>query len=105
MRHEFWWYNGNHRLLKTITNSLLRFVKSRKSLSTTSGTCLFLNVTASDQYLAIVVPGRMFANSYKKYGLDPKNLSRTLEDTAVTSPLVLGTPVEQHMLGFWEFLH
>ena len=76
--------------LKTITNSLLRFVKSRKSLVlTTSGTCLFLNVTASDQYLAIVVPGRMFANSYKKYGLDPKNLSRTLEDTAtVTSPLV-----------------
>ena len=59
--------------LKTITNSLLRFVKSRKSLVlTTSGTCLFLNVTASDQYLAIVVPGRMFANSYKKYGLDPK---------------------------------
>ena len=42
--------------LKTITNSLLRFVKSRKSLVlTTSGTCLFLNVTASDQYLAIVV--------------------------------------------------
>ena len=76
--------------LKTITNSLLRFVKSRKSLVlTTSGTCLFLNVTASDQYLAIVVPGRMFANSYKKYGLAPKNLSRTLEDTAtVTSPLV-----------------
>lgn len=76
--------------LKTITNSLLRFVKSRKSLVlTTSGTCLFLNVTASDQYLAIVVPGRMFANSYKKYGLDPKNLSRTLEDAAtVTSPLV-----------------
>ena len=76
--------------LKTITNSLLRFVKSRKSLVlTTSGTCLFLNVTASDQYLAIVVPGRMFANSYKKYGLAPKNLSRTLEDAAtVTSPLV-----------------
>ena len=76
--------------LKTITNSLLKFVKSRKSLVlTTSGTCLFLNVTASDQYLAIVVPGRMFANSYKKYDLAPKNLSRTLEDTAtVTSPLV-----------------
>ena len=76
--------------LKTITNSLLMFVKSRKSLVlTTSGTCLFLNVTASDQYLAIVVPGRMFANSYKKYDLAPKNLSRTLEDTAtVTSPLV-----------------
>ena len=76
--------------LSTITNSLMKFVNSQKSLIlTTSGTCLFLNITASDQYLAIVVPGRMFASSYKKYGLDPRNLSRTLEDTAtVTSPLV-----------------
>jgi NhaC family Na+:H+ antiporter len=76
--------------LSIITDSLMKFVNSRKSLFlTTSGTCLFLNITASDQYLAIVVPGRMFASSYKKYGLDPKNLSRTLEDTAtVTSPLI-----------------
>ncbi len=77
-------------LLSKITDSIMVFVKSRKSLVlTTSGTCLFFNVTASDQYLAIVVPGRMFANSYKKYDLDPKNLSRTLEDSAtVTSVLV-----------------
>ena len=77
-------------LLKKITESLMIFVKSRKSLVlTTSGTCLFFNVTASDQYLAIVVPGRMFADTYKKYNLDPKNLSRTLEDSAtVTSVLV-----------------
>ena len=76
--------------LNKITSSLLEFVSSQKSLFlTTTGTCMFLNVTASDQYLAIVVPGRMFASSFKKYGLDPKNLSRTLEDTAtVTSPLV-----------------
>ena len=66
------------------------FIKSKKSLVlTTTGTCLFFNVTASDQYLAIVVPGRMFSSSYKKYGLHPKNLSRTLEDSAtVTSPLI-----------------
>ena len=77
-------------LLKRITSSLMNFVKSRKSLVlTTSSTCLFLNLTASDQYLSIVVPGRMFADSYKKYNLHPKNLSRTLEDTAtVTSVLV-----------------
>ena len=77
-------------LLKRITESLMIFVKSRKSLVlTTSSTCLFFNVTASDQYLAIVVPGRMFADTYKKYNLDPKNLSRTLEDSAtVTSVLV-----------------
>jgi Na+:H+ antiporter, NhaC family len=77
-------------LLRKITESLMVFVKSRKSLVlTTSSTCLFFNVTASDQYLAIVVPGRMFADSYKKYNLDPKNLSRTLEDSAtVTSVLI-----------------
>jgi len=77
-------------LLNVITNSLMKLVHSRKSLFlTTSGTCLFFNITASDQYLAIVVPGRMFASSFKKYDLDPKNLSRTLEDTAtVTSPLI-----------------
>ena len=84
--------------LRTITSSLLYFVKSRKSLVlTTSSTCMFLNVTASDQYLAIVVPGRMFADSYEKYGLHPKTLSRTLEDTAtVTSPWYLGTLVVLH---------
>ena len=76
--------------LKRITDSLMYFIKSKKSLVlTTSGTCLFFNITASDQYLAIVVPGRMFASSYSKYNLHPKNLSRTLEDSAtVTSPLV-----------------
>ena len=47
------------------------------------------NITASDQYLAIVVPGRMFANTYKEKGLAPENLSRTLEDSGtVTSVLI-----------------
>jgi len=51
--------------------------------------CLTLNVTASDQYLAIVVPGKMFSEAYKKKGLAPENLSRTLEDSGtVTSVLV-----------------
>lgn len=77
-------------LLKRITQSIIKFVKSRKSLVlTTSSTCIFFNVTASDQYLSIVVPGRMFASTYKEYNLDPKNLSRTLEDSAtVTSVLI-----------------
>ena len=52
-------------------------------------TCLALNVTASDQYLAIVVPGKMFAKAYEEKGLAPENLSRTLEDSGtVTSVLV-----------------
>ena len=63
--------------------------KSTGSLiATTAGTCVFFNATASDQYLAIVVPGRMFADTYRDRGLAPENLSRTLEDSGtVTSVL------------------
>jgi NhaC family Na+:H+ antiporter len=77
-------------LLKRITDSLVGFAKSTGSLiATTASTCLFLNFTASDQYLAIVVPGRMFRETYEDRGLAPENLSRTLEDSGtVTSVLV-----------------
>jgi NhaC family Na+:H+ antiporter len=76
-------------LLERITASIVRFAKSTGSLiATTVGTCVFFNATASDQYLAIVVPGKMFAKTYKERGLAPENLSRTLEDAGtVTSVL------------------
>ena len=52
-------------------------------------TCIGLNFTASDQYLAIVVPGKMYAKAYADKGLAPENLSRTLEDAGtVTSVLI-----------------
>ena len=48
-----------------------------------------MNVLASDQYIAIVLPGRMFRSEYERRHLDPKNLSRTLEDSGtLTSVLV-----------------
>ncbi|NCP45014.1 MAG: Na+/H+ antiporter NhaC [Flavobacteriales bacterium] len=77
-------------MLKTITKSIMIFAKSTGSLiATTTTSCVVFNLTASDQYLAIVVPGRMFAKIYKKRGLHPKVLSRTLEDSGtVTSVLV-----------------
>lgn len=77
-------------LLRRITEPLVKKAKSTGSLvATTAGSCAFVNVTASDQYLAIVVPGRMFAQTYKDRGLAPENLSRTLEDSGtVTSVLV-----------------
>ncbi|MDB3907539.1 Na+/H+ antiporter NhaC [Crocinitomicaceae bacterium] len=77
-------------LLQAITKVLMRMVRSTGSLiATTTGTCLFFNTTASDQYLSIVVPGRMYAEAYKDRGLAPENLSRTLEDSGtVTSVLV-----------------
>jgi len=77
-------------LLHKITETIIGFVHSTGSLiASTVGTCIFFNVTASDQYLAIVVPGRMYADTYRDRGLKPENLSRTLEDSAtVTSVLV-----------------
>jgi NhaC family Na+:H+ antiporter len=76
--------------LSRISKSLLKLAKSTLGLfASTVGSCLALNITASDQYLAIVVPGKMFAKAYKEKGLAPENLSRTLEDSGtVTSVLV-----------------
>ena len=78
------------KLLKTISDPIIKYAKSSGSLiATTSGTCLFFNLTTADQYLSIVVPGKMFENSFKKRGLAPENLSRTLEDSGtVTSVLI-----------------
>lgn len=76
--------------LAVISAALLSLANGVFSLvATTVATCLAVNWTASDQYLAIVVPGRMYADAYKKLGLAPENLSRTLEDSGtVTSVLV-----------------
>lgn len=77
-------------LLKRIAEAIISKVNSAGSLvAATTGSTIFFNVTASDQYLSIVVPGRMFADIYKEMGLAPENLSRTLEDSGtVTSVLV-----------------
>ncbi len=77
-------------MLRTITASIIKLANSTGSLvASTAGTCVFFNITASDQYLAIVVPGRMFAETYAERGLKPEVLSRTLEDSGtVTSVLI-----------------
>lgn len=77
-------------LLKVIADEIIKFAHSTGSLvASTAVTCLFFNVTASDQYMAIAVPGRMYADTYRKRGLKPEVLSRTLEDSGtVTSVLV-----------------
>lgn len=76
--------------LSKISETLLKLAHSTFGLfASTVGSCLALNITASDQYLAIVVPGKMFAKAYKNKGLAPENLSRTLEDSGtVTSVLI-----------------
>ena len=77
-------------MLKTIAFKILSLVKGVGSLvSATIGSAIFLNITTSDQYIAIVVSGRMFKDAYLEYGLKPKNLSRAVEDGGtVTSVLV-----------------
>jgi NhaC family Na+:H+ antiporter len=78
------------KMLEVITHTILKKVRSSFSLiSATLASCLFVNVTACDQYLSIVLPGRMFKQSYDDYDLAPENLSRALEDSGtVTSVLV-----------------
>lgn len=77
-------------LLSRLSDPIVNRAKTNGNLVvTTAGTCIFFNITASDQYLSIVVPGRMFSKSYKEKGLSPENLSRTLEDSGtVTSVLI-----------------
>jgi len=76
--------------LARITKALLSLAKSVFGLFTSTVlSCLGLNTIASDQYLAIVIPGKMFKKAYEDRGLAPENLSRTLEDSGtVTSVLV-----------------
>ena len=76
--------------LARITKSLLSIADSVFGLfASTVISCLGLNTIASDQYLAIVIPGKMFKKAYEDKGLAPENLSRTLEDSGtVTSVLV-----------------
>jgi Na+:H+ antiporter, NhaC family len=77
-------------LLKIIAEKIIQFAHSTGSLvASTTATCIFFNFTASDQYMAIAVPGRMYADTFRKRGLKPEVLSRTLEDSGtVTSVLI-----------------
>lgn len=76
--------------LAKITKSLLAVASSVFGLfASTVISCLGLNIIASDQYLALVIPGKMFKKAYEDKGLAPENLSRTLEDSGtVTSVLI-----------------
>ena len=76
--------------LTRITTALVSMAHTSAGLiGATLATCGLLNVTAADQYLAIVIPGRMFKEAYANRGLAPQNLSRALEDSGtVTSVLV-----------------
>jgi len=76
--------------LEVIVNKLLMRVKTPQGLvALTEATCLGSNMTMPEQYISIVVPGRMYAKAYKDMGLHPKTLSNALESTGtLTSALI-----------------
>ena len=90
--------------LQKISDSLLKIAKSTFGLfASTTVTCIFFNGTASDQYLAIVVPGKMYQKAFNDKGLAPENLSRTLEDsgtvTSILFPWNTGGAYQSKTLG------
>ncbi|MCW0481892.1 Na+/H+ antiporter NhaC [Gaoshiqia sediminis] len=77
-------------LLARLTSPIIKWANSTGSLvSSTVVTCVFFNATASDQYISIVVPGRMFRKSYEDKGLKPELLSRTLEDAGTMTSVLI----------------
>ena len=76
--------------METIVSRLMKLVKSPAGLVTmTEITCVVSNATMPEQYISIVVPGRMYAETYKEMGLHPKTLSNALEGAGtVTSALI-----------------
>ena len=88
-------------MLARMAAAILNLARSTGSLiAVTIFSCFGMNILASDQYLAIIVPGRMYRGAYIKRGLHPKNLSRALEDSAtLTSPLIPWNTCGAYMSG------
>ena len=88
-------------LLHCLVNYALSFVHSTGSLITTTIlTCIGANIITSDQYISIVLPGRMYKMEFQNRNLDAKNLSRCLEDAGtMTSPLIPWNTCGAYMAG------
>jgi NhaC family Na+:H+ antiporter len=72
----------------------------QRLIITVMGTCVGLNIVAGDQYVADVLPSRVYREEFTRRGLAPRMLSRTVEDTGtVTSPLVPWNSCGAYMTG------
>lgn len=76
--------------LEVVINKVTQFVHSGPGLiAATEATCIVSNAVMPEQYISILVPGRMYAESYRKAGIHPKSLSNALESAGtVTSCLI-----------------
>ncbi len=87
-------------LLKLVSGALSLAQSTGSLIFTTILTCIGINAIAADQYIAIVLPGRMYKLEFERRGLAPKNLSRILEDSAtITSPLIPWNTCGVYMAG------
>ena len=77
-------------MLRSLTGALTNVLKGRSSIVTaTVGTGLVLNSCTADQYISLIIGGNLYGNLYKEAGLEPRLLSRSIEDSiSVTSPLI-----------------
>ncbi len=88
-------------LLKRVVSAILHGAKSAGDMiSRTILTCIGTNLVTADQYMAIVMPGRMYKEEFEARGLDQLNLSRSLEDGGtLTSPLIPWNTCGAYMSG------
>lgn len=88
-------------LLKAIVSACLKGATSAGDMiSRTILTCIGTNLVTADQYMAIVMPGRMYKEEFKKRNLHQLNLSRSLEDGGtLTSPLIPWNTCGAYMSG------
>lgn len=88
-------------MLKKFVQAILGSVKSVGGLiASTVATCIGSNLVTADQYISIVMPGRMYKEEYQRRNLDPLVLSRTLEDSGtLSSPLIPWNTCGAFMFG------
>jgi Na+:H+ antiporter, NhaC family len=98
-------------MLGTISKTVVKMASTTGRLvATTLATCIGMNILAPDQYLSIIVPGRMYKKAFEDSGLAAKNLSRCLEDAGtLTSPLIPWNTCGATMMAFllvspWAYL-
>ncbi len=77
-------------MLESLAGGLLSMARGTGGLVlATVITCILMNILASDQYLSVVVPGRMYREAYRRQGLAPRNLSRALEDSGTLTSVLI----------------
>ena len=78
-------------IMGSLAEALLKLARGTRGglVTVTIISCIIVNILCSDQYLAIILPGRMYKEAFEDLRLAPKNLSRCLEDSGtITSNFV-----------------